>query len=292
MEYKKFKEEIRERMQEELGEGTEISFHDIERNNGIMEEGLEVREKGSAAAPVLHLKELYGGCCGNGGMGEAVSSALKMLEEKPAAPIDTIPKTWEAARAGIRAVLVHYGWNRETLAVIPHRKFLNLAVTYRVELPPSGGFQAGIRINRSLMELWGATEEEMYRAAMENLGNEPYSIQTMAELLGGVIGTAPEFPEDAPEQYVLTNVGGCYGAAGMLRGDILESFAGQAGGNFYILPSSIHELVLVPETPTINAECLKEMVKEVNGAAVAREEWLSEDVYYYDREKREVMIAS
>lgn len=290
MEYKKFKEGIRERMQEELGEGTEISFHELQRNNGIMEEGLEVREKGSAAAPVLHLKELYGGCCGNGGMGEAVSRALKMLEEKPAAPIETVPQTWEAARAGIRAVLVHYGWNRESLSGIPHRKFLNLAVTYRVEIPPSVGFQAGIRINSGLMELWGVTEEGLYQAAMDNLRNEGYSVQTMAELLGGVTGTELELPEDAPEQYVLANTGGFYGAAGMLREDILESFARQAGGDFYILPSSIHELVLVPETPTINAECLKEMVKEVNGAAVAREEWLSEDVYYYDSDERKVKM--
>lgn len=137
----------------------------------------------------------------------------------------------------------------------------------------------------------GATEDELYRAAMENLKNECYHIQSMTDLLSGMIGTALELPEDVPKQYVLTNESCRYGAAGMLREDILESFAEQAGGNFYILPSSVHELILVPEIPTISAKGLKEMVKEVNEGTVVREEWLSENVYYYDCVTREVKIG-
>lgn len=291
MEYEKFKEEIRERVQEKLEPGTEVSFHGLERNNGVETEGLEVREQGTAAAPVLHLDELYENYCKSGSMENAVSRALKLLEEKPAVSVEAVPKTWEAARGRIRAELVHYDWNRKTLKGIPHRKFLNLAVTYRVELPEMGGFHAGIRVKNSLMELWGATEDELYRTAMENLENERYHIQSMTELLSGMIGTALELPEDAPKQYVLTNESCRYGAAGMLREDILESFAEQAGGNFYILPSSVHELILVPEIPTISAEGLKEMVKEVNEGEVVREEWLSGNVYYYDVEKRGVRMA-
>ena len=139
MEYRKFKEEIRERMQEKLGAGTEISFRDLERNNGVKEEGLEVREKGSAAAPVLHLDDLYKDCCESGSMENAVSRALKLLGEKPEVPMEAVPKTWEAANGRIWAELVHYDWNRKILKSIPHRKFLNFAVAYRVELPEMGG---------------------------------------------------------------------------------------------------------------------------------------------------------
>ncbi len=295
MEYKKFKKEIRERMQEKLGAGTEISFRDLERNNGVKEEGMEVREKGSAAAPVLHLDELYKGYCESGSMEDTVSRALKLLGEKPAVPIEAVPKTWEAARGRIRAELVHYDWNRKTLKSIPHRKFLNLAVTYRVVLPESGGYQAGIRVNNSLMELWGATEERLYREAMENLEKEAYNIQPIAELLAGMAGiptgAMPGLPEEVTKQHVLSNGNCCYGAAGMLRQDLMEGFAEQAGGSFYILPSSIHDLILLPDDDSVSAECLKEMVKEVNKSTVAREEWLSEDVYYYDCETREVKIG-
>ena len=111
MEYEKFKEEIRERMQERLGAGTEVSFRSLKRNNGAETEGLEVREESAAAAPVLHLDDLYGNYCGNGSMEETVSSALKMLEEKPPVDIGAVPRTWEAAKGRIRAGLLHYGWN-------------------------------------------------------------------------------------------------------------------------------------------------------------------------------------
>lgn len=190
---------------------------------------------------------------------------------------------------------MHYGWNRENLKGIPYRKFLNLAVTYRVELPESEGFQAGIRINNSLMELWGATEEQLYMEAMENLEKEPYNIQPIAKLLGGMAGIPDgamrELPEEMTKQHVLSNESCRYGAAGMLRQDLMERFAEQAGGNFYILPSSIHDLILLPDDGSVNAECLKEMVQEVNKSVVVREEWLSENVYYYDCETREVKIG-
>lgn len=295
MEYEEFKEEIRERMQERLGAGTEVSFHSLGRNNGAKTEGLEVREESAEAAPVFRLDALYGNYCKNGSMEETVSSALKTLEEKPPADIGAVPKTWEAAKGRIRMGLVHYGWNREALKGIPHRKFLNLAVAYRVELPESGGFQAEIRINRSLMEMWGATEEELYTEAMENLEKEPYNIQPIATLLGGMAGVPSEemreLPEEMTKQHVLSNESCRYGAAGMMRQDLMERFAEQAGGSFYILPSSIHDLILLSDDDSVSAECLKEMVKEVNKSTVAREEWLSEDVYYYDYYKRQIMVA-
>lgn len=295
MEYEKFKEEIRERMQEKLEPGTEVSFHGLERNNGVETEGLEVREQGTAAAPVLHLDELYGSYCKSGSMENAVSRALKLLDEKPPVDIGAVPKTWEAAKGRIRAELVYYEWNRKILESIPHRKFLNLAVTYRVELPEMGGFHAGICINSRLMELWGATEDELYQTAMENLENERYHIQTIVELLGGMagipIGAMRELPEEVTKQHVLSNEGCRYGAAGMLRQDLMEGFAEQSGGSFYILPSSIHDLILLPDDDSASAECLKEMVKEVNESAVAREEWLSDDVYYYDCEEKKITIS-
>ena len=295
MEYKEFKEEIREKMQERLGAGAEVSFHSLGRNNGAKTEGLEVREESAAAAPVFRLDALYGNYCKNGSMEETVTRTLKTLEENPPVDIGAVPKTWEVAKGRIRVGLVHYGWNRENLKNVPHRKFLNLAVTYRVELPETRGFYAGIRINNSLMELWGATEEELYMVAMESLENEPYNIQSIAKLLGGMagipVGEMPELPEEMTEQHVLTNEGCRYGAAGMLRQDLMEGFAEQAGGSFYILPSSIHDLILLPDDDSVSAECLREMVKEVNKSVVAREEWLSEDVYYYDCEEKKVRMS-
>lgn len=291
MEYKTFKEEFKQRMEKELGEGIKTSFQNVERNNREMYEGLEVGRKEEPILAILPLGELYGKYRGSGNMEQTVCAALKMLEERPEVSADMVPRTWESARGNLRAELMHYEWNRESLENIPHRRFLNLAVAYRIELPIDQGCMAGIRVNGKLMELWGVTEEKLHDAAMENLRNEEYRAQSMTELLGSMAGLALNPPEDTPDQYVLTNAGGCYGAAGMLREDILESFAEQSGGSFYLLPSSIHELILVPEDSSISAEGLKEMVEEVNKVAVAREEWLSESVYYYDCKEGTLRVA-
>ena len=295
MEYGTFKEEFRKRLQEELGEEAEVSFQSLERNNGRKEEGMEVRRKGCTIAPVLHLDKLYQDYQESGSLQGAVGWALKLLEEKPPVNAVAVPKTWSAARGNIRPELVNYGWNRERLGHVPHRKFLDLAVTYRFEFPGIRDFQTRIRITDSLMEVWGAKEEELYQEAMKGLGNERFHIQPIAELMGGLSGKPSgeesEHSEDMKQPYVLTNSVFGYGAAGMLRQDLMEEFAKQAGGSFYILPSSIHDLILLPDEPSVNVECLKEMVKEVNKSEVAREEWLSEDVYYYDNEEKKVRMS-
>ena len=67
----------------------------------------------------------------------------------------------------------------------------------------------------------------------------------------------------------------------MLYDGVLEKFAGEIGGDFYILPSSIHETLFMPAMPFVEERELLEMVHEVNAGYVAPEEFLSDNVYRY-----------
>lgn len=290
MEYRTFKEEFKKRMQRELGKGMELSFLEVEKNNGASYEGMEVRETGDSVSAILPMEELYHTYL-ESGMCQAAESAQNMLLARAGVLAEAVPMDWKSAKGQVRPMLIHYGWNRERLGHMPHQRFLDLAVAYRVELTLPGGFHADVAVKDTLLEAWGIKGEELHKAAMGNLGEENYRVQPMSELLEGMIGTTLELPEDALGQYVLFQESCCYGAAGILRKDIMESFAERTGGNFYILPSSIHEVILMPESPSISVEELKETVKEVNETEVAREERLSENVYYYDCETREVKIG-
>ena len=64
-----------------------------------------------------------------------------------------------------------------------------------------------------------------------------------------------------------------------------KSAVSEINDNFFVIPSSIHELILIPESFGMNRQQLEAMVKEINETEVAREEVLSDTVYYYDREK-------
>ena len=291
MEYKQFKEKLRREVQREVGAGAEVFFQKIKRNNQVRQEGMVVREKGDGISSILPVFELYGKYQESKSMRQAVTAALKMLEEKPKILEKSLPKTWAEARGKIHAELVYYEWNKDALENVPYQRFLNFAVVYRMEVPMLEECEAGMRVNYHLMEMWGITKEQLHKTAMENLENETYQIRLISKVLGELMGTVLEMPEDTTGEYVLSNARCRYGAVGMLRKDILQGFSERIGGNFYILPSSVHELILVPEIFPICTEYLKEMVGEVNESAVVREEWLSEDVYYYDCEKHEVKIC-
>lgn len=291
MEYKQFKEKLRREVQREVGAGAEVFFQKIKRNNQVRQEGMVVREKGDGISSILPVFELYGKYQESKSMRQAVTAALKMLEEKPKILEKSLPKTWAEARGKIHAELVYYEWNKDALENVPYQRFLNFAVVYRMEVPMLEECEAGMRVNYHLMEMWGITKEQLHKTAMENLENETYQIRLISKVLGELMGTVSEMPEDTTGEYVLSNARCRYGAVGMLRKDILQGFSERIGGNFYILPSSVHELILVPEIFPICTKYLKAMVREVNEGTVIREEWLSEDVYYYDCEKHEVKIC-
>lgn len=127
---------------------------------------------------------------------------------------------------------------------------------------------------------WGIPVEKLFedvRARMEDDPDENVIIES--------IGDALSLDEDvmAPYNmfYVMTNRRRRYGAATMLYKDALKTFAENTGRGFYIIPSSVHEILLVPETLGIPAKELKEMLTDVNDTIVSPEDILDKDVYHY-----------
>lgn len=93
------------------------------------------------------------------------------------------------------------------------------------------------------------------------------------------------------EMYVATNVNGVNGASVMLYDDLLKNFANKIGKNLFILPSSTHELILVPDTGFMNAKDIKSMVMDVNETQVAADEILSNNVYYFSLDTGSITLA-
>jgi hypothetical protein len=108
---------------------------------------------------------------------------------------------------------------------------------------------------------------------------------SMDELIGQVISGENRVP-----MYVLTNRSHYYGAACMLYPKLLKCIGEGLDSNFYVLPSSVHELIILQDLGMEDAATLMDMVKEVNATEVKEEEVLSDSVYYYDREKEGLSI--
>jgi hypothetical protein len=123
---------------------------------------------------------------------------------------------------------------------------------------------------------------ENARANMEE--KQPVRIQSMIEVLTEMMGYVPAemTASDNGMMYVMTNETKINGAAAMILTDKLDEFAQDRGTNVFILPSSIHEILLVKDSGDMSVRDLENMVREVNATQVSPEEQLTDHVYHYD----------
>ena len=183
---------------------------------------------------------------------------------------------------------------------IPHIQFLDLAIIFHCLVRNDNDGIGTIRITNEHLCKWNVELHELERLAMENtMRYFPLSLRSMDEVIKEMLYTelyetsCDDLPEDLLEHlfnqenysnnhnmYILSNQKGINGAACLLYQNAIKDFAHQINSNLYILPSSIHEIILIPDEVNIEKEALKEMVKEVNCTQVAPEEILSDLVYY------------
>ena len=139
-------------------------------------------------------------------------------------------------------------------------KKLDFAYGVYIELPDGDGGPANVNITRNILKLWGVTEAETLELAKRNA---KYNVKPMKQVMAELMGldcSKINIPEDN-SMYVLSNDTRNRGAAGMFDLDLLQRTADNLKSDFYILPSSIHELILLTEESVPEKEMLKSMVE-------------------------------
>lgn len=139
----------------------------------------------------------------------------------------------------------------------------------------------------------GQTEEqleEIWKAAYENTKGD-ITVGELGEYIDKAfeMGMIDEDFRDYPHPcaYVVTNQEEEYGAAAILIKEAMEKLRDRIG-EFYIIPSSIHEILVVPNAIAVE---LKKMVREINDTVVEVKEVLSYNIYKYDPRSKEVVIC-
>lgn len=201
---------------------------------------------------------------------------------------------WNEVKERISVKLINYEANQRLLMTIPHKRFLDLAEVYYYIADVCGReSMATILIQNQYMEMWGISRERLAETAYANCRRYlPVEIKSMKEILeeleGGSISQVVE--SSMPEMYIATNRQRKYGAVVMLFSEVLGEFAERAEDDLYILPSSVHEIILLP-VGTLDKEILAETVRGVNRTQVSTEENLSDTVYRYCRESGRIEMA-
>ncbi len=285
MEYTEFKEGLKNLVQEKSDSDMKVEIVQIIKNNQTKSENLTYIDPNYNLFPSIQLKELYQKYQVYG-MGWCVEEAVSVLKNVKRIHEDQLMGSWESAKGRIVVELVKEAWNRELLEKLPYRAFLDLAVIYRLKMWECKSGDAVQTVTNKMMEHWKITEEELYEAALANLQKEEFEIiggyQAVQDMIEELIDVKEE-SEFHEWMYIFTNRSRIKGAAAMLRTDLLDRFAKAQESDLIILPSSVHEVILLPAMDDEDAAELRRIVQDINEKEVQEEERLSDEVYYFRR---------
>jgi hypothetical protein len=309
--YTTFIKDLTDMVKEMMGEEYTARIYKVMKNNSLELDSLVLLKEGRSFAPNIYLLPYYEAYTEGTGMVELAKRICDICLNCTA-PVreDKFTYTFDDVKTNIIYRLVSYDKNRKLLNTIPHLRYLDLAVTFHCLVHDDEDGIGTIRITNEHLELWNTTPKELHRLAVTNTKKMfPPSIRSMEEVIKSMLtqdyykdndSTLPEEAfQDLLDQsgncnnrkmYILSNPKGINGATCLLYENILLQFSNQMKSDLYILPSSIHEVILIPYDKSITKEALEAMVKDVNRTQVAGDEVLSDRVYFYSRENNAITM--
>lgn len=294
MNFEEFKAWVKENItSKDWKETSQVEISVVKKNNGASKAGLSIREDEHDVSPLLYLDDYYI----HYQNGELLENIIRNIradyDKKVQMAAVKIPnlQEFENIRGRVIYRLVNYEKNKEILEDCPHIRLYDLAVTFRwVARIDDVGVSTSLITNKQVKE-WGVSVNDLVLAARQNTPRLfPAQIIDMEEMLAGMVSFIL-YPSAIP-MYILTNKQELNGASALLYGDVLKDFANKKGADMYILPSSIHEVIMIPADRIDDPKKLSSMVHEANTTVVSTGDVLSDSVYYYDRKKDQILVKA
>lgn len=282
MNYQEFLTNIKTQLSLRIDTSLTLDIQTFPKNNGTQYDGLVILHPDLNISPTIYLLPYYHsyleGVCLEDIYEDILSTYRSHL---PKEDFDTsIFTDYKKAHSRIVMRLVSYKRNEELLKSIPHFRYQDLAIVFYCMLHADEHNQANILIHNEHLPLWNITKDSLYHAAVANTPKLlPYELIPMSSLLG-----EPGADDDLP-LYILTNKYRTNGATVILYDGLLNQISGHFQKDLIILPSSIHEVLLIP-VDSADEEDLShytEMVQNVNDTELADDEILSGHSYYFSR---------
>lgn len=297
MTYQEFKQHIANVIQAKLGSSVKVTVQEIIKNNNTRLDGLTILSNQLNISPTIYLNYYYSQYQNGKPLNDIYHDILMTYEQnKPKSCIDISFFTeYEKVKNRIVFKLINYERNHELLEKVPHYRYLDLAIVFNCLLESNATGNATILIYQHHLAFWHITKDDLYALAMENTPKLlTYELKNMTEVLGGLLKTefaeALDTTQNVFPMYVLSNRSKLNGSGCILYKNLLHSFAKKLNSDLYILPSSVHEVLIIPAEKADSAKELSDMVKEVNATQLSNEEILSDHVYYYSRETAQLTM--
>ncbi len=318
MEYNEFVNHVREGMVKILGEGRLVSIHKVIKNNDIELDAITVNTKDSNISPTIYINQYYSEYNSGKAIDSIVSEICSLYEENKDKMEFNVDDFMDFNKVKDRIVykLINKASNEKLLSTIPSIEYLDLAIVFYYLIDNDYLGSATALIQNTHIDVWEISVNELYEVAIINTPNllkedlrsmhdimkEMLVIDLEKKLMNSkeevVNDTEKSFediaeemlndikPDNQLEMFVLTNKQKLHGASCILYNNVLEEFSSNYNSDLFILPSSIHEVIIVPATKNISKRELTQMVRSVNTEEVDDGEVLADHVYIYSKKEK------
>lgn len=228
---------------------------------------------------------------------------------------------FKLARKRLAFRVVNTALNAEFLNSVPHMDILDLSLVFYYLINDDSGSLSCCTVTDYLINKWNLSPEKLYDSALKNAPRLlPSSLSSLDEAVCRILdpktadsqtveqigssSVSVSVPSSKPvynsghvpdpgsetgqtkkpcgaAAFVLTNTAGVHGSAVIFYKGVPEKCFDLIGESYFILPSSIHELILVRESMVRDPLELAKIVRSVNLSSVSRNEFLSDQVYHY-----------
>ncbi|MBQ9609770.1 MAG: hypothetical protein IJV15_10065 [Lachnospiraceae bacterium] len=262
---------------------TNIYIKEVYKNNGIIYNGLVIKTDETGIAPTIYLEPYYKAYKNGMNMEDIMSN----IRDEYAASLKNAKKAEQQIqyiseyKERVFIKVVNYEKNKEELASCPYIPFHDLAITFRYMVFKDNSGMSSVLVTNRLTKEWNIDTRELYNQAYENTKKIfPPVIKRLDDVL---FNGLEEYIGNAVYSgfYLLSSDCGLNGSVYIIYKDFLSDFSKKNECDFYIIPSSVHELILVKSKAECNPDNLRLLIKDVNELLVPGVDFLSDNIYYF-----------
>lgn len=289
MKYQEFVKQVVNCVKNEVDGETTVTVKPVRRNNDFSSDGLNIVKDENIFSPTVFLDECYEEYLKGrtiGGIVSDITGFYNSHEENDSLDISYF-YNFSDVKSHLAFKLINYERNIELLTEVPYEIFLDFAVVcYCLVTHPVFG-TGSILIKNDHLDYWNVNKDTLFTIAKENAKSiQPYRICCAKDELD----RAGMETFGYPEMYMLTNSNNYYGAACIMYEGALQEIADILESDLYILPSSVDEVFVITKCDMYKPDELKEMVIDINKHFVSKESFLSNNIYSYDREEKNIKM--
>lgn len=289
MNFKKFTEEIRIALKEKLNrEDICIYSETAVKNSHTLLPGLIIEEKGSNILHSIPLKECYDRLKSGDSLSDIADEMADFYNHMHFGNTALL-ENFDELKGKIIYRLVNQKMNEVFLRSVPYMPFLDLAITFHILLETSEEGIASLAITNYHLNYWGIDAADLFSLAAQNTEQLlPSILKPYEDYIPAESGKAVRFHQALSSLRFLSNQYQCYGASCILYEGLLSNLAEDLNSSFYILPCTVDEIAILPESKDFQPKALRELVQDVVRETVDSEQVLSSHPYYYDRKTKEL----